>query len=181
MRRGGWCLEEHFPLERILDVGTGPGRMAYVLARAGYNITTIDVSEEILEVARIYALKHRVLDRISFLKMDAQNMEFESGSFKTVVCVNLLHEVDNPEKVICEILRVCSQGGKFVVADLNRKGIEIVDKVHKIDNEVHQGKYLDLDKTVGLFLAGKNIPFQRFEDECLTTLVAKKSKGSETG
>jgi ubiquinone/menaquinone biosynthesis C-methylase UbiE len=116
-------LKRALPIkEEILDVGTGPGRMAYILAQAGYNVTTIDVSKEVLEVARVYASRYKVLDKISFLTMDAECLEFEDNMFNTVVSVNLLHEVNNPEKVIREILRVCSKEGKLVIADLVRVG-----------------------------------------------------------
>ena len=158
----------------ILDVGTGPGRMAYTLALAGFKVTTVDVSKPVIEVARLYARRYRVLRKIKFLNMDAQNLEFKSNSFNAVFCANLLHDVGNPGRVVDEIIRVCRPKGKIVISDLNENGRALVNKVYRINSQVHRSKIIDLDKVAGRRFTMQQIVFDKYVEEFVTTFVAVK-------
>ena len=160
--------------EPVLDVGTGPGRMAYTLARAGYKLTTIDISKEAQKVARIYAQKYKVLDRIKFMNMDAQNIKFKNGSFATVISANLLHDVNNPKRVVREMIRVAKPEAKIIISDLNKKGRDLVNKVYRLNSEVHRGKLIDLEKVVGGTFRKMGISFKRYKDGYITTYVGEK-------
>ena len=59
---------------RVLDVGTGPGFYAIILAERGYHVTAVDLSEKMLDQARQNA--GILADRIEFIRMDAQALEF---------------------------------------------------------------------------------------------------------
>ena len=161
--------------EPILDVGTGPGRMAYTLARAGFKLTSVDISFEAQNVARHYAKKYKVLTKMKFLNMDAENLRFRSSTFNTVFSANLLHDVKNPERVVDEIIRVCKVKGKIIISDLNKKGKVLVNKVYRINKEVHRSKVLDLDKVVGTRLESQGISFNKYVDGLITTFVARKT------
>jgi len=165
--------------EPILDVGTGPGRMAYTLARAGYDVTTIDISREVQKVARIYARKYKVLDKIKFINMDAQNMKFKDNSFQTVISSNLLHDVKDPKKAVREIIRVTQSTGKIVVSDLNSKGKKLVNKVYRINNEVHLSETIDFKKVVEKQFVISKIPFKKYHNGFITTFVGKKYRQRE--
>ncbi len=170
-------LERAGPIkEPILDVGTGPGRMAYTLARHGYKVTTIDISKEAQEVAKIYAEKYKVLTKIKFINMDAQNMKFKDGSFATVISANLLHDVKDPSRVVCEAIRVTQAKGRIVISDLNRKGKFLVNKVYKINKEVHRAKPVDLEGPVGENFKKNKIPFKKYNDGYITTYCGEKKK-----
>lgn len=65
----------------FLEIGTGTGAVAIVLARAGASGTATDVSERALEIARENAERHGVLERISFVKADL----FAPGTFGLVI------------------------------------------------------------------------------------------------
>ena len=60
------------PGDRVLDVGCGPGRHAYELARRGIEVLGIDVSETFVHLARTEAP-----DGATFAQMDARQMAFE--------------------------------------------------------------------------------------------------------
>lgn len=77
-------LISHFPDGgdrplRVLDIGTGPGFYAIILACRGYEVTAVDYSEGMLREARRNA--GQLADRIRFARMDAQRLDFASGSF----------------------------------------------------------------------------------------------------
>ncbi|MGH2807935.1 MAG: class I SAM-dependent methyltransferase, partial [Actinomycetota bacterium] len=63
---------------RILDVGCGPGRHALPLARAGYQVTGIDVSERFLQIARDRANEQGIGGgSLSLFHVDARAMPFD--------------------------------------------------------------------------------------------------------
>jgi len=157
--------------EPILDVGTGPGRMAYTLACNGYKLTSVDTSKQAQDVAKIYARRYKVSGRIKFLNMDAQNMRFQNGSFATTVSANLLHDVRRPERVLQEMIRLTRPGGRIVISDLNQKGRALVNKVYRINREIHKGRAIILGKIVPKALRKAGIGFKKYTDDHITTYV----------
>lgn len=71
------------PGKRALDIGTGRGQLAFYLARFGFSVTGIDLSENMISHARQYATAHN-LD-INFQTGDAEELEFEDKTFDVVV------------------------------------------------------------------------------------------------
>jgi len=96
------------PGESVLDVGTGSGIVARAAATG--EITGIDLSERMLEVAR-----SRSSHTISFVKMDAEHLEFEAGSFDVAVSLFAILHFPHPELAIREIRRVTKAGGRVVL------------------------------------------------------------------
>ncbi len=168
-RRGGKIREP------ILDVGTGPGRMAYTLALAGFRLCSVDISQAAQDVARLYAKKYGVLSKIKFLNMDAQGLRFSNNSFNTVFSANLLHDVKNPNRVVDEMIRVCKVNGKIIISDLNKKGKSLVNKVYRINKEVHRSKAIDLDRVVADRFRAQHITFNKHIDGFITTFVGRKN------
>ena len=160
--------------EPILDVGTGPGRMAYTVALAGFSLSTIDISDQTIDVAKLYAKKYKVLSKIKFLNMNAEDLKFRNNSFNTVFSANLLHDVKNPKRVVDEIIRVCKVKGKIIISDLNRQGKSIVNKVYRINNDVHKAKVIDLDEVVAERFNSIGVTFNKYVNGCITTYVGRK-------
>ena len=100
---------------RILDVCTGTGKQAFAFAQRGYDVTGIDFSESILEVAK----KKNQYSMVKFELMDATDMSFKDNYFD-VACISLaLHDMPLAvrEKVLHEIVRVTKPKGTIVVID----------------------------------------------------------------
>lgn len=100
---------------RILDVGTGTGEQAFAFARRGYEVVGVDLSEDMLRVAK---RKNR-FGNAKFELADATSLPFEDGSFE-VTCISLaLHDMPLSirEKVLKEMVRVTDPKGMVVIVD----------------------------------------------------------------
>ena len=94
---------------RILDVGTGTGFFAVLLAQTGHQVEGIDLTPAMLEEARSLAAQ-RNLD-IVFREMDAQALSYAEESFDVVLSRNLTWTLPEPEKAYREWFRVLKPGG----------------------------------------------------------------------
>ncbi len=106
----------------FLDIGTGTGHLAIELAKLcpQVSIVAIDLSENMLTVARENAEKEGVLERINFMKADAKKIPFPSESFDCVYCHNMLHHIPDPIELLREIKRVAKKDAAILVRDLIR-------------------------------------------------------------
>lgn len=115
-------LISHFPDGgdrplRVLDIGTGPGFYAIILARRGYEVTAVDYSEGMLREAKRNA--GALADKIRFAQMDAQKLAFADGSFDAIVTRNLTWNLPDPAGAYREWMRVLRPGGALVNFDAN--------------------------------------------------------------
>jgi ubiquinone/menaquinone biosynthesis C-methylase UbiE len=95
-----------------IAVGTGLNLPHYP---KGVNLTGIELSPAMLELARLRADK---LDRgVKFDVGDATALEFEDGSFDTVVCTFALCTIPDDAAAVAQVRRVLRPGGRFVFAE----------------------------------------------------------------
>jgi ubiquinone/menaquinone biosynthesis C-methylase UbiE len=103
----------------VLDVGTGTGvvalEIARVMGKAG-SVTGIDLSDGMLNTARLKASGLGLADRIDYLKMDAERLALDDNSFDAAVSLYALRHFPNPDKSVAEIYRVLKPGARIVVA-----------------------------------------------------------------
>jgi ubiquinone/menaquinone biosynthesis C-methylase UbiE len=97
---------------RILDVGTGTGRAAIALAKAGATVTGVDASREMLAVAERRAREEGVA--VTFAPGDAHRLPFPDGAFDAVVCLRVLMHTPDWRGSLGELCRVA---GDRVVFD----------------------------------------------------------------
>lgn len=91
----------------VLDVGTGTGRAALLLARGGAKVTAIDASEQMLAAARRRAADEPV--NVTFLRGDAHALDFKDRSFDAVVCFRVLMHVPEWRRCLGELCRVADR------------------------------------------------------------------------
>ena len=101
----------------VLEVGTGPGFFAILLAEAGYRVTSIDLTPSMLAEARRNA--GALSGRIAFMEMNAQALDFEDGRFDVVVSRNVTWNLPEPETAYREWARVLKPGGLLLNFDAN--------------------------------------------------------------
>jgi ubiquinone/menaquinone biosynthesis C-methylase UbiE len=92
---------------QVLEIGSGPGHVAGLLAKAGASVTGVDFSSDMVEVAQS---SH---PDITFQQADAEQLPFEAGSFDAVVANFVVHHLARPEVVFSEVNRVLKPGGRF--------------------------------------------------------------------
>jgi ubiquinone/menaquinone biosynthesis C-methylase UbiE len=88
----------------MLDVGTGTGRAALILAAGGAKVTAVDASEEMLAIARKRAAEQML--NVTFHQGDAHALEFGDGSFDAVVSFRMLMHTPEWERCVAELCRV---------------------------------------------------------------------------
>ncbi|CAM3958380.1 class I SAM-dependent methyltransferase [Mesobacillus zeae] len=98
---------------KILFVGVGTGADLSFFLNKGYEITGIDISRDMLEIAKA---KYDDKD-ISLIEMDAQNMKFESESFDYIFGDLILSVVPDPTLTMKEMVRVLKRGGNVYILD----------------------------------------------------------------
>lgn len=100
---------------RILDIGTGAGFFAIILARMGCEVTGIDMSADMLHEAKQNALARGV--RAKFMQMNAQELDFDAASFDVVVSRNLTWTLPDAMQAYSEWHRVLRAGGVLLNFD----------------------------------------------------------------
>ncbi|MCD7744834.1 MAG: class I SAM-dependent methyltransferase [Lachnospiraceae bacterium] len=103
------------PGKKVLDIGTGPGFFAIGLAKRGYQMTAVDYTQKMLEEAKKNA--QNLADQITFLQMDAQNLDFPDASFDAIVTRNLTWNLESPGDAYREWHRVLKKGGVLLNFD----------------------------------------------------------------
>ena len=105
---------------KILDVGTGPGFFAILLAEAGYQVTAIDYTEEMLKEAQSNA--GELTKCIVWKTGDTQALDVESNSFDVIVTRNVTWNLPRPDLAYKEWLRVLKPGGMLYNFDADWYG-----------------------------------------------------------
>jgi len=101
---------------RLLDVGTGTGRIAELFARTASHITALDKSPEMLRLART-RLQHLPTGHVTLVQGDFAQLPFADASFDTVLFHQVLHYALAPQAVLAEAARVTAPGGRLVIVD----------------------------------------------------------------
>jgi 2-polyprenyl-6-hydroxyphenyl methylase/3-demethylubiquinone-9 3-methyltransferase len=104
---------------RALDVGCGGGLLSEALARAGSEVTTIDLAPSVLEVARLHLHESGVAVDYREVAVEALAAEMP-GAFDVVACMEMLEHVPDPGSVIRACAILLKPGGKLFLSTLNR-------------------------------------------------------------
>ena len=104
---------------RVLDVGCGGGLLAEALARAGAQVTAIDLAPGMIEVARLHALEQKLEIDYRVVAAEAVAVADPAG-FDVVTCMEMLEHVPEPEKMVATLASLVKPGGAVFVSTLNR-------------------------------------------------------------
>ncbi|RPJ63325.1 MAG: class I SAM-dependent methyltransferase [Dehalococcoidia bacterium] len=127
MRDKGWIetnliLGEEISSGLALEIGPGPGYrgLEWLKRTKGTHLEGLEISEDMIALARKNAVEYGLSGRVKYYKGDAQQMPFKDGYFDAVFTNGSLHEWSNPQSIFNEIVRVIKPGGKYLISDLRR-------------------------------------------------------------
>jgi SAM-dependent methyltransferase len=109
-----------YPRGKLLEIGSGPGRLAVRLAREapGMTLTGVDISDAMVERAARRAAGAGLSERVRFKVGDVAAMPLPDGEFDGVVSTLSLHHWPEPTHGLAEIHRVLKPGGEARIYDL---------------------------------------------------------------
>lgn len=101
---------------RILEVGVGTG-LSLPDYRSDNTIVGIDVSPDMLDIAKRRVARRGLANVEGLHDMDAASLDFEDDSFDVVVAMFVMPVVPDPEGVMAELRRVCKTGGYIYIVN----------------------------------------------------------------
>ena len=103
---------------RVLDVGCGGGLLAESLAKAGADVTAIDLAPTMIETARLHALDSGL--KIDYQVESAESVLKRAARFDVVTCMEMLEHVPEPAATVAVLGGLVKPGGDVFISTINR-------------------------------------------------------------
>jgi 2-polyprenyl-3-methyl-5-hydroxy-6-metoxy-1,4-benzoquinol methylase len=118
---------ERWDGKRVLEVGCGIGTDSINFARAGAELTAVDLSGESLRVAEQRADAMGVADRIRFAQANAEELtsSIGYGPYDLVYSFGVIHHTPRPDRALSEIRSVLSPGGMLKLMIYHRRSWKV--------------------------------------------------------
>ena len=119
-------------IENLLDAGTGTGRMLELLGPHVARAVGVDVSPEMLAIARDRLLRENI-SHVQVRLADTYRLPFAGPVFDAVLIHQVLHYLDDPGAAVAEAARVMTPGGRLLIADFAPHDLEFLreDYAHR--------------------------------------------------
>jgi SAM-dependent methyltransferase len=111
--------------EKVLDIGCGTGEHLLLFMKKGCDITGVEVSAHMLDMA-----KQKLGNRADLYLEKAEDLPFSDNEFDIVTMISALEFMDDPQKAISEAIRVCR--GRVFLGGMNR--LSVAGKIWKYKN-----------------------------------------------
>ncbi len=157
------------------------GREAFCLYDKGFRITAIDISEQVIEPARQFALESK--RDIEFLLTNGLDLPFESNSFDVVIMwsqtFGLFYEEENKVRILKECGRVLKSQGIISFSGHDKEFLESKYSQHLLGNKFYP--YEDTDCYWEAFTTNQMIDLVQMAGlsvvECKRDLIYKEEDG----
>ena len=113
----------------LLDIGTGTGRMLEVFGPRVGHALGVDLSREMLAVARVN-LERAGCDNCAIRQADMYQLPLPGASFDAVIIHQVLHYAERPARAIAEAARVLRPGGRLITIDFAPHSLEFLRDEH---------------------------------------------------
>ena len=145
--------------KKILDIGCGTGRHAVELAKRGYEVTGLDLSETQLRKARTKAAEAGV--KVEFIRADARNFRLgRKFDLAIMICEGAFPLMETDEmnfQILKNITRALKPDGKLIFTTLSALFplLPFSQGLSQRGRSKERRKHLRLDDVPGSFQAGK--------------------------
>ncbi len=103
---------------RVLDLGSGRGGLSVMLAIRGAKVTALDLRKRNCRILRLRASRYGL--KVKAVRAVGEALPFASGVFDLVICKDVTEHCRNPDRLLEEIARVLTGGGRAYVTFINR-------------------------------------------------------------
>jgi ubiquinone/menaquinone biosynthesis C-methylase UbiE len=124
--------------DEVLDIACGPGIVACHFAPLVAHITGIDITPEMIRQAEA-AQVARHLTNMTWRVASAEPLPFQDHSFSLVVTRYSFHHFQHSDRVLAEMLRVCTPGGRILIADVAQPDDKVAgyDEMERLRDPSH--------------------------------------------
>ncbi len=113
-------------LGEVIEFGCGTGYFTKAIAKNAKQIIATDVSYNMLKMTKRQLKDYKNID---FQIANCKKTDFPDGKFDTVLMVNLLHVIKNPQQALDESYRILKNKGLLITADLTGYGMKKFDMI----------------------------------------------------
>jgi ubiquinone/menaquinone biosynthesis C-methylase UbiE len=143
-------------IKKVLDAGGGTGRWSAFLARQGYEVTLMDISPDMLQMA-VEKFKKAKLN-VTIVEGNIENTPFEEDAFDLVLAEGgVISITPNPQKMLAEFRRITKSGGYVWIDYLNVLGWSMLQP------EVDLKMQLAAVEEEEIYLGKNEFPFRMFQ------------------
>ncbi len=118
------------PFERMIDLGTGAGRMLALLGPKAKDAIGLDLSQQMLNVARLHVTEAG-LQGVELRHGDIFATRLPDRSADLVVVHQVLHYLSDPASAVTEAARLVAPGGRLLIIDFAPHALEFLREAHQ--------------------------------------------------
>ncbi|HLR59263.1 MAG TPA: class I SAM-dependent methyltransferase [Pseudogracilibacillus sp.] len=161
----------------VLDIGCGSGYGSHKLKSLGYNVTGIDLSERMIELA-----KESLGSEVPFYVGSVDELPFESNSFDYALLINVIEWTENPIDALIEIKRVLKKGGMLCAGLLGAtsgpraNSYQRLYKKEVVMNTMMPWEFFQLAKENGFTLMEQHVIHKNDVDETVVSHLPDELK-----
>ncbi len=105
--------------KHVIDIGCGGGILTEAMAQKGAKATGLDMSEELVNIARAHAKQNDV--SVNYVQQTVESAAKEqAGQYDIVTCMEMLEHVPEPLSIVKACTTLCKPGGHIFFSTINR-------------------------------------------------------------